>query len=105
MFEVVCLLFDWLRVTLLLSSVEPLWYLSLLDWTWSSFVSLVGVWFLLDLRDDSAIICCFCTFVKIDGCVGDLGSLGVCEREPQRATGSQDSNFLTPRIFAKLTLF
>ena len=50
------LLFDWLRVTRLLSSVEPLWYLSVLDRTWSSFVSLIGVWSLPDLRDDSLII-------------------------------------------------
>ena len=81
-FEVVCLLFDWLLVTRLLSSVEPLWYRSMLDRTWSSFVSLVGVWSLLDLRDDSSIIWCFCSFVKIDGCVEDAGSRGVCEREP-----------------------
>ena len=83
MFEVVCLLIDWLRVTRLLPSVEPLWYLSMLDWTWSSFVSLVGVWSLLDQRDDSSsIIWRFCSFVKIGGCVGDAGSRGVCERAP-----------------------
>ena len=77
MFEVVCLLFDWLWVIPLFSSVEPRWYLSMLDRTWSSFVSLVGVLSVLDLRDDSVIIWCFCSFVKIGGCVGDSGSRGI----------------------------